>query len=156
MLLIDVLDASGRELHLAARADQGDCYLFAITLDQLRSSLIYTQSHNIVGRIEASTVFREVQDLPARPLGQIFDDQGTNAEISYLQAGGAAGVGFLDPTGQRRFAANRDAVEGRNPMPDQQPRGKDQLVAWAERLTGGWDFIEQNTRGEPTAAQTVP
>ena len=155
LFLVQILDPGRSQSHFAARPDQGNGYFIPITLQKTRRSLEHAQANQVIGAFETRSLLAQVQQPPAG-LGQILNDQGLDPQKRHLQAGRSTGVGFLYTASQRAFPSDRNAVAAAKHVPHQKPRRKDQLIRPAQRLTGPWHLIHQNTRHQAAPAQALP
>ena len=72
-----------------------------------------------------SSICFQVQDPETGFRWQVFQDEGFDPQITQLQTRPAAGVGFLDPSGQRAFRTDGYAVAAGEHMAYEQAGSKD-------------------------------
>jgi len=96
-------------------------------------------------------------DVKTPPLGFIrrlsFQNNRRQAHFARQSRPRGARIGFLDPSGERGFAAHREARRGGCCTAGDHTGGKDQLVIGSQRMAGGIYFIIDNGGCQPATGK---
>ena len=149
-------DVGGEHLHLAGRADGEKAGLFAEPLLQglHHGEVPLADEFALLG--DGNAVLVHVQGIPAVFPGQPLDNQRLDAETGKHLGGGAAGIALLDTAGERALGAGRKPAGVGAARTAQKTRCEDQLVVFAQGVTGGYDLAGNDAGGKGSAAETCP